>query len=161
MICIDYIRVILPKKRETVNDISRKIFDTLTLLKELDENVFSKWFEQGKSTKDALEKEVDLNIELICKIVEKEWDKKNTDLGSNFIFWTGKKNDLENFNISFRVGLMSQNPNLQNRIVLSFPFSKQAYLRKEDQITSSVLSILKKVWESNTVEVKTRSTKSE
>lgn len=156
MICVDYIRVILPKKKETVYDISRKILDTLTLLKELDENVFSKWFEQGKSIKEALEREVNLNNELICKIVEKEWDKKNADLGSNFILWTGKKNDLENFNISFRVGLMSQNPNLQNRIVLSFPFSNQAYLGKEDEITTGVISILKKVWESNAVEVKTK-----
>jgi len=156
MICIDYIRVILPKKRETVYDIARKIFDTLTLLKELDENVFSKWFEQGKSIKDALERELILNNELISKIVEKEWDKKNTDLGSNFILWTGKKNDLENFSISFRVGLMSQNPNLQNRVVLSFPFSNQAYLGKEDEITTGVIGILKRIWESDAVEVKTR-----
>mgnify|MGYP000870876600 CR=1 FL=1 len=148
---VEGIRCIVPKYKESSESLSKKVLNTLFLLREIDESLFTEWYEQGNSKKEALNLKLSLDIDSIEKIVLKEWDKKFPDLGSNFIFWSGKNNDLENTNISFRIGLLSQNKNLNNRVVISFPMAIR--IRKNDERINRISIALSQIWRTKEIEV--------
>lgn len=150
---VENIRGFIPKKKETTADLSDKILFFLDSLKQIDEDLFSIWFEQGWSQKEALEKKVVFEKEFIQKVIEKAWDKKFPELGSHFTFWSGKESDLYGTQISFKIGLISDNKNLRNRVIVSLPTSKELRINRNDQKIENIIKLIKEIWSTKDIEV--------
>jgi len=146
---VDYIRISIPKHPTNAPLIAKKILETLLVLKEIDSDLFSEWYETAYSKKRALEKKVLLNEASILKLVEKDWNKKFPDLGCYFSLWTGKKNDLHNSSISFSLGTTNPNKNIPNNLVLSFPFDQDLWIKPDDAKVITIVNQLARIWEVN------------
>jgi len=144
---VDYIRVSIPKHPTSAPLIPKKILETLLVLKEIDSDLFSEWYETAYSKKRALKKKVLLNEAFILKLVDKGWDKKFPDLGCYFSLWTGRHNDLHNSSISFSLGKTIPNDKLKNRIVLSFPFDQDLWIKSDDAKVITIVNQLATIWE--------------
>lgn len=150
---IDCIRGVIPKKNEGIEDLTDKVVFFLNNLKKIDETLFSYWYEQGKSKKQALENEVMFNKESLSKIIKKEWDKKFPELGSSFIFWSGKVDDMDNCQVSFSIGSISENKYINNRVVVKFPKTKELQVNKNDERITKIEKLIKQVWDSKEIEI--------
>jgi hypothetical protein len=144
---VDYIRISIPKHPTNAPTIAKKILETLMVLKEIDSDLFSEWYETAYSKKRALKKKVVLSEAFILKLVEKDWNKKFSDLGCYFSLWTGKQNDLQNSSISFSLGTTNPNDKLKNRIVLSFPFDQDLWIKPNDAKVITIVNQLASIWE--------------
>lgn len=149
---IKYIRFSFPKKEEKIENLSLKVSSTLDLLKIVNSNYFENWFEQASSRKTALQKKIDENINFIQAIISKEWDKKFIELGSNFSFWTGKSED-ENFQISFIIGVTSQNKYIKNNICLSFPQDFNSQKELNENCIKILCDGFEKIWKFQEIEI--------
>ncbi|WPO78021.1 hypothetical protein [Flavobacterium sp. KACC 22761] len=150
---VENIRGFIPKKTEGIDSLSNRVVFFLESLKQIDEDLFSNWFEQGWSKKEALEKKVVFEKEFIQKVVEKAWDKKNQELGSYFTFWSGKDSNLYGAQISFKIGLISDNKNLRNRVIVSLPISQELRINKNDQRIENIIKLIKEIWNTTDIEL--------
>jgi len=147
------IKGVIPKNKVTLDELSNKVLIFLKSLNQIDEKLFSDWYEQGWSKKEALKKKVSLEKEYIRKIIENEWDKKFPDLGSGFTFWTGKDDDMKNSRISFTIGLITKNEYLNNIVSLSLPKSDELKINKNDERIKKIEKLIRDVWDSTEIEV--------
>jgi len=150
---VENIRGILPKKEENIIELTDKVLLFIESLKKIDENLFFNWYEQGWSKKEALEKKVVFEKEFIQKVIEKAWDKKFPELGSNFTFWSGKDSNLYGAQISFRVGLISKNKYLTNIVNVSLPTSEELRIDKNDPKIKNILKLIKEIWNTKDIEI--------
>lgn len=108
-------------EHKTVAECAERIYDFMQLLKMHNEELFSQWYEQANSLKEALERKVDITQEYFYRRVEKKWDKKFPDLGSRVALWTGQKENGYSAIVSFSLGSHSNNPNIPNNCVIRLP----------------------------------------
>lgn len=150
---VENIRGLIPKKKETIDNLADKVLFFLESLKQIDEDLFSNWFEQGWSKKEALEKKVVFEKEFIQKVIEKSWDKKFPELGSYFTFWSGEDSNLYGAQLSFKIGLISDNKNLKNRVIVSLPTSEELRIDKNDPKIENILKLIKEIWSTKDIEI--------
>ncbi len=150
---IEIIRGIIPKKNETTSYLTEKVLETLSGLRQIDNNLFENWYEQGGNKKEALRNKISFEYDNIEQLIKKNWDKKNSDLGCSFSLWTGNKIELSNTLISFRVGLISKNENLNNRIVISLPFLHKLRLTADSVIITDIQKLISTIWETSVIEL--------
>jgi hypothetical protein len=150
---VENVRGFISKKEESIIDLSNKVLHFLEALKNIDEDLFSNWYEQARSKKKALEKKVVFEKEFVQKVIEKAWDKKFPNLGSNLIFWSGNDDNAHGSQIYFRIGLTSDNKNLRNRVIVSLPTSENLRIERNDKRIEDIVKIMKKIWEAKEVEI--------
>ena len=143
---IKFIQYTIPKTEMSAEDISDKILLLLQSLKTIDENLFSQWNEQAWSKKKSMEKKVVFSKEYLLKIVSKSWDKQFPDLGTHFVFWTGKIKDAENSDISISLGKIDSNKNLFNTITIKFPSSEEIQIFKDDERIKKISATVRELW---------------
>lgn len=142
----------IPKQQQSSDSISDKVSTFLQGLKSLNESLFSDWYQQGWSKKEAQSQKVELDKSHLLEIVNKSWDKKFPELGTKFTFWTGKDNDLLNSTVTFSLGKVTKNVNLTNIITLQIPDQINVSDIGENEI-QSIISLLKEVWGNQDFEV--------
>lgn len=150
---VENIRGNLQKKEGSIIELTDKVLLFLESLKKIDESLFSSWYEQGWSKKEALEKKVVFEKEFIQKVIEKAWDKKFPELGSHFTFWSGKDSNLYGAQISFRIGLISKNKYLNNIVNVSLPTSKELRTDKNDPKIENIIKLIKETWNTKDIEI--------
>lgn len=153
---VEHIRIMIPKRDSSVQELARNVLETLVLLKKNNNTLFPDWYEQANSKKEALEKKVSLDEEYLVKLIESSWDKKFPRLGCSFTLWTGNNHDLQNSEISFSLGKTTINERLKNRIVLSFPLNHGLRVKANDKGVLEIIASLKIIWgvEGKDIEVK-------
>lgn len=146
------IRFSVPKQPKSSEVISEEIFTFLMGLKNIDAEVFTEWFQQGRSKKEALSKKVCIDKTYIQEVVNKHWDNKFPELGTHFSFWTGKDDDLFNSLISFLLGMTTKNKNLSNIVTLKIPKQENAPSIDGEKI-QAIVSLMKKIWGNQRFEI--------
>ncbi|MDI9866328.1 hypothetical protein QM480_18455 [Flectobacillus sp. DC10W] len=139
------IRFSVPKQEENPEIISEKVFSFLHGLRNINESIFSDWFQQGWSKKEALSKKVDIEKNYLLSVVNKNWDKKFPELGTKFSLWTGKDNDLFNCISTFSLGKTTKNSNIRNIVTLVVPKQENVPDIGENEI-QSIISLMKEIW---------------
>ena len=138
-------------RAETLSDVASKALQTLTELRETDEQ-FLKYYESATSRKKALEKEVLLDQEHIRRLCV-EFVRKG-ELGADgfakmgFLFgmWTGQK-EGESCGIQFKVGHKFETPNLSNVCIINLPYEGSTRTRLlQQEVSKRILGILVKIW---------------
>jgi hypothetical protein len=150
---IKTIRYVISKSTEGVDIITDKILYFLDSLRNIEEQWFSNWYEKGWSKKDALKKKAEFNKEYLKTVVEKNWDKKFPNLGTNISFWSGADKDEECFSIGFLLGKTIENNNLRNIITISFPFSDAFEIDEDDTRVVAIHNLVNQLWVSNDYEM--------
>jgi len=138
------LRFTIKKRDYTIDYLVDNVYATLLNFK----NVFQGdviWFEQDRSKKKALQMEVLIDKDYIKQIIVKNWDKKFATLGSTFAFWSGKQNDMDNYQVGFTIGLTSKNENLNNNIYIRFPCSN-ASITAESIVVKQLKECILKIW---------------
>ncbi len=149
---IENIRGVIPKKEETIESLTNKVLNTLIKLQEIDGIRFNKWYEQSWTKKNALKSEVKFEFIYLSNLINNEWDKKFQDLGSDFSFWSGNNNELDNSKINFRIGLISDNKYLDNNISITLPKSEEFKIYEDDKIVYKIGELLKEIWSIKRIE---------
>jgi hypothetical protein len=138
-------------RAESLSEVASKILQTLMKLKEIDA-LFFKYFEQGWSTKKALEREVVLDDDYIKKLCRRSVKKNDLDKNEvakhGFIIglWTGQK-DVESGSIMFIVGHAFGTVSLSNSCVLNIPFEGPARNRLlRPEVSKKIIEVMVNIW---------------
>lgn len=150
---VEYIKISLLKNNESIDVLSQRVLSFIIFLREITPKLFVNLHEQSWSRKQALLLNVSLDIQSIKQIVEKEWDKKYPELGSNFSLWSGGNNDSENVMITFLVGSTSSNKSIENTICIKFPISENYRIKTNDIRISEIETFAKRCWNVKSVDV--------
>lgn len=118
---IESVSAIWGDEHKSVAECAERIYDFMQRLKAHNPELFSTWYELAMSLKEALERKVDITQEYFYKKVEKNWNKKFTDLGTRVSLWTGHEEDGYSGEVSFSLGKHPNNPNLKNACVVTLP----------------------------------------
>ena len=153
MSVVESIRVYLPKVAIDAKDLSIKVLHFLGSLKEIDKELFSEWYEQGKTKKEAQERKVIFDATYLENVINREWDKKFPELGSTFIFWTGRNNDSENVKLNFSIAKTTSNKFLSNVVGISFPQCKDLQIVKDDKRFKDITVTMKTIWNPLEIEI--------
>lgn len=136
-------------RAESLENAKEKILKTLIGLKAID-GQFSNWYEGGRSRKEALKKEMLLNILNIEKLCLKQVRKGELDaqgfskMGFSFGLWTGHKEE-EASSVSFSVG--SNSKWLTNSCFIKMPFSGEAQNRLlQTDKSRSIIKLFVDIW---------------
>lgn len=139
------IRLNVPKKKETPEEIAKQILKFLNGLKSIDEVAFSEWFEQGGSKKEAQSNKVPFEEEYLLNNVNKNWDKKFPELGTRVSFWNGKDNDTCSSLVSFNLGKFTKNPNLSANVRIEIPIEVNAPTLNEEKV-KEIVALMQDIW---------------
>lgn len=146
------IRAIFPKKQESIEILSEKVFAFLTNLIKIDEELFSNWYEQGWSKANAKKNKVFLDLEWLAKMINHHWDAKFPQLGASFTFWSGKEDDTQNTKVSFRIGVTSEKPNINNFIGISLPSDDKLQFENDDNKVVLIKDLLLRIFHASEIE---------
>lgn len=121
-----YIGAYWGQRKESVEECAGRLTACLKGL-ETTSSAFEGWFRRGKSKQAALQQPVDPSDQSgIVGLLESGRNKQDTDrsvienLGFSVGLWNGTGGD-RSASMSVACGIYSQNPNLQNSVVLDFP----------------------------------------
>jgi len=153
MSVIDSIRVYLPKTATGAKTLAIKILHFLSSLREIDNDLFPDWYEQGKTQKEAKERKVVFETTYLENVISGEWDKKFPELGSTFSFWTGKDNDIENSKLNFSVGKTTTNKHLSNIVGISLPRKTDMLIKRDDERIKKIITLMKSIWNPLEIEI--------
>ncbi|MGI4823598.1 MAG: Imm52 family immunity protein [Janthinobacterium lividum] len=99
-----YIGAYWGNRPQTLDECASSLIVFLTNLKKYNEELFGNWFEQGMSKKAALSKPVEIDREVLSKLISKK--KKGfeyPDTNYRLSLWNGAKSD--DFGIVLRISL--------------------------------------------------------
>ena len=148
---LESLSVFWKEDEKSTSKCAESIYDFLVLLKNHNEILFSKWYEQSTSRKEALKNKLKLNQSTYNKIVEDNWDKKFQHLGSSFTIWTGNDEGYS-ASISFRLGAYGDKPHIKSSCVISFPYlGEQVEHYKEDKNKQDIVSLMVNYWKPNKI----------
>ncbi len=134
----------MSNERATIEECSEKVLAFLTLLKKHNPHLFSKWYQKGKSKKDALLREVSLDEKYVYDDILKNWDKKFDDLGARLSYWTGDQDGNKSVSISFNIGAYGTKTFNRNSCVLSLPKGNEYYDLRDNQ--EALISLFDNFW---------------
>ena len=113
-------------RQESVGQCADRLMVCFELLRDCDE-VLSRWFEKGKSPREALGQPVDLlSHEKTLQLLEsgrrkRELDRTTIeDLGYRVSLWNGQAS-TKSANVSICCGIHAENPHLLNSVVFDLP----------------------------------------
>ena len=151
---IESISAIWGDEHKTVVECAERIHDFMLLLKEHNPQLFSEWYEQATSLKEALELKIEITQEYFYKQVEKNWDKKKSHLGTRVALWTGNEEDGYSGEVSFSLGKHPNNPNLKNACVVSLPIKGQwAEYYNDSKNSIALIYLMKEFWKPDFLKV--------
>jgi hypothetical protein len=146
-----YIGAYWGSRKESLQQIAGKTFQTLQVLSEIDEQFF-KWYDTGMSRKQALQNKLEIDEETIKKIALKRVKKGEMDEngfavnGFLFSLWTGHI-DEESSSITFAVGNTFNTDNITNSCVISIPFEGAARERLlHIEKAKKIIAVLVDIW---------------
>ena len=93
-----------------------------------------------------------LDLEWLAKTISCEWDPKFPQLGASFTFWSGKEDDTQNTKVSFRIGVTSEKPNINNFIGISLPFDDKFHLENDDHKVDLIKDLLLRTFQAYEIE---------
>lgn len=115
------------------------------------DKVFAKWFERGKSRREALKKPVDVRSkDIVRRLLEAGRHRRDLDrivmddLGFTVGLWNGGS-DSRSVSISICCGLYSENPHLRNSVVIDLPEDLGSLADKDRCV--QILKCVAKTWE--------------
>jgi|SRR6218665_271995 len=106
----------------------------LTTIAEIDPS-FSRWYQQGRSRKDALTKPIEPTRAALEKLIRRGRDRQFAELGYSVWAWNGVCVDYEDCGLNFGCGLYAEGQS--NRCVFNLPSRGP---NAERVLTASVLS---------------------
>jgi hypothetical protein len=139
------IRLNVPKKKESPEEIAKQILKFLNGLKSIDEAEFSEWYELGWSKKEAQSNKVPFEEEYLLGKINKRWDKQFPELGTHFSFWNGKDDDDANSLVSFILGVTSKNPNLSANVRIEIPSEENIPTLNEEKV-KRIVALMQDIW---------------
>lgn len=134
----------MSNEKVTLEECSEKVFAFLILLKKHNPDLFSNWYQKGKSKKDALLREVSLDETYFYDDISKNWDKKFDDLGARVSYWTGHQESGKSASISFNIGAYGTKSFNRNSCVVSLPKENVFYDLRENQ--EALMSLFDNYW---------------
>ncbi|WP_421977668.1 Imm52 family immunity protein [Roseivirga seohaensis] len=134
-------------QKTTISECSKKVLSFLELLKQHNPDLFGRWYEKGRSKKDALKKEVKLDEMYFYGNLSKNWDKKFDDLGARISYWNGHEDESESASIGFTIGAYGIKSFNKNSCVVSLPKGSDFYRSKENQ--DALISLFDNYWSPN------------
>jgi hypothetical protein len=150
---IGVVKAYLKKCSTDIDSLSLKLIGFIEGLRKIDDNIFTTWYEQGKSKKDALKLMVKEDPNNIAEIIRKSWDKKFIELGSVFSFWTGRENEIDNTKLNFRLGVTSKNDFISAFIGISFPYNETLRIEKGSIKEAQIVALIEEVWIPEKIEI--------
>ncbi|NCI50330.1 hypothetical protein GWC95_10385 [Sediminibacterium roseum] len=147
------IRVFLKKGHTKPESLPVKVLEFLKSLRDIDAQLFSTWFEQGQSKKQALSKEVRFEERYIAELITKEWDDKFPELGSTFMLWSGKDSEVKNTKVSFRIGVTSSKSHATEFIGISMPFEVSLQPEKDDRRIIDIVKLIKQLFPVESIDI--------
>lgn len=140
-------------RQEPLDQCADRLLACLGELSAADE-VFSSWYETGRSRRDALARAVDpRSRDAILRQLEKGRNCRDLDrsiiedLGFGVYLWNGRR-AAQAVSLSITCGLYCPNPNLSNAVVLGFPEELGELARKERAV--EVFRAVVAAWEPDT-----------
>ncbi|MCT1526443.1 Imm52 family immunity protein [Sphingobacterium hotanense] len=134
-------------EHKSIAECAERAYDFMQLLKEHNPGLFSHWYEQAMSLKKALEREIEPTLEYFYKRVEKKWDRRFPDLGTQVWLWTGHKEDGYSATVNFSLGKHANNPNLKNACVVNLPYKGEyADYYKESINRKALIHLMQEFW---------------
>lgn len=145
-----YIGAYWGPRQESVGQCADRLMACLDRLRDCDE-VFSQWFEKGKSRRDALALPIDLRSqEKTLQLLESGRSKRDLDrttiddLGFRVNLWNGQAS-TQSATISISCGIYAENPHLRNSVVLDLPEDLGGLADKDHCV--QVLKCVAETWE--------------
>ncbi|MFB1483352.1 immunity 52 family protein [Corallococcus sp. RDP092CA] len=105
-------------RKESPEECARRAESFLTALPIIDPS-FSRWFQQGKSRKDALARPIEPTCAELAKIVRKGKDRVVEEIGFRFGAWNGASDDYDG--TAFRVTCGGYSERVSNVCLLDLP----------------------------------------
>jgi hypothetical protein len=105
-------------RKETPEECARRAELFLATIANVDPS-FSRWFEQGRSRKDALKRPIELSREALEKLVRRGRDRQFESLGYSVWAWNGESDDYDASGFDFGCGSYSEGQS--NRCVINLP----------------------------------------
>jgi hypothetical protein len=105
-------------RRESPGECARRAEMFLAEMATVDPS-FARWFQQGKSRKDALKRPVEPDCAMLEKLIRKGRDRQFEDLGYSVWAWNGVCDDYDDSGLNFNCG--SHAESLSNRCVVDLP----------------------------------------
>lgn len=137
-------------RRESIDRCADRFIDCLAGIAKFGD-VFAKWYEKGKSSRDARARIIDVQSrESVVRLLEKGRNRRDidgsviADLGFHLGVWNGAgRQRAASFSVT--CGLYNQNPNLSNAVVLNLPEDLGELADKERCV--ELLAALVRAWE--------------
>jgi hypothetical protein len=137
-------------RQESIGQCADRLQACLERLRDCDE-VFSQWYEKGKSRKDALKKPMDFQAKAsLVRILDAGRHRRDLDrsvmddLGFHVGLWNGGS-DSRSASISVSCGSYCDNPNLRNAVVINLPEDFGGLADKDRCV--QVLKCVAETWE--------------
>ncbi|MDR1284788.1 MAG: hypothetical protein LBJ88_01145 [Campylobacteraceae bacterium] len=127
---IESISILWSKRKENVDVLSKKLFYSLEYISKEFPEIYSNWYQKGKSLSEALKNKVAISTDNLKKILEVNVDKEFPNLGIRISLWNGIEEDDKQASFSATLGLYTDSENLKNSFVLDFP--EQNCFKMED-----------------------------
>jgi hypothetical protein len=145
-----YIGAYWGPRQESVGQCADRLIACLERLRDCDE-VFSQWFEKGRSRKDALKKLMDFHTKAnLFRILEAGRTRRDLDraviddLGFHVGLWNGGA-ETRSASISISCGIYAENPHLRNSVVITLPEDLGGLSDKDRCV--KVLKVVADTWE--------------
>lgn len=147
-----YIGAYWGPRQESVGQCADRLMACLERLRGCDE-VFSQWFEKGKSRRNALSLPCDLQSqEKTMQLLDSGRSKRDfdrttiEDLGFRVSLWNGQAS-TRSASISISCGIYNENPHLHNSVVITLPEDLGGLSDKDRCV--KVLKVVADTWEPN------------
>jgi hypothetical protein len=105
-------------RKESPEECARRAEAFMSAISAVDP-AFSRWFQQGKSRKDALKRPIEPGREVLEKLIRKGRDRQFEQLGYTVWAWNGVCDDYDDSGFNFNCSSYAEN--LTNRCVFSLP----------------------------------------
>ncbi|WNG41136.1 hypothetical protein F0U61_51120 [Archangium violaceum] len=105
-------------RKETPEECARRAEAFLAAVADIDPS-FSRWFEQGRSRKDALKRPIAPSPAALEKLIRRGKDRQFEDIGYSVWAWNGEPDDYDACGFDFKCGGYCEG--LSNRCVVNLP----------------------------------------